>query len=191
MKAIPNGLPHEPLASHLGVKRVMPITPVNRQYAKRQKVAASPSNPVDYDEDDEGAAAEAQAALACIGSPKPKRSRNKNGKGPEEKRLRRFRAKPPRSYLDRLDRVRTQRMFLIDRNQSTSEDGTHEREAFDIAGTTGNIYTITISKIPTCTCPDAAKGNQCKHIIYVSLFMSLSSSSSLYMIGPRQYSQSS
>jgi hypothetical protein len=38
-----------------------------------------------------------------------------------------------------------------------------------IAGTTGNIYTVHIGQIPTCNCPHAKKGNQCKHIIYVML----------------------
>jgi hypothetical protein len=38
-----------------------------------------------------------------------------------------------------------------------------------IAGTTGNIYTIKIALVPTCSCPDSSKGNQCKHIVYVSL----------------------
>ncbi|KUJ12108.1 uncharacterized protein LY89DRAFT_538976, partial [Mollisia scopiformis] len=91
----------------------------------------------------------------------------KKGEEPEEKRLKRFRIKPPLSYIERLERVKAQRMFLIDRNRTTGEDGTHEEEIFDIAGTTGNIYQVTISKVPTCSCPDAAKGNQCKHIIYV------------------------
>ena len=40
-------------------------------------------------------------------------------------------------------------------------------EQVDIAGTTGNIYTVIIGKEPSCTCPDARKGNQCKHIVYV------------------------
>jgi hypothetical protein len=89
--------------------------------------------------------------------------------GHEEKRLRRFRAHPPASYIERLDRVRTQRMFLIDRTRQTSADKTHEEETFDLAGITGNVYRVTISKIPSCTCPDAAKGNQCKHIVYVCI----------------------
>jgi len=101
--------------------------------------------------------------------PKAKRVRKKPAEGeePEEKRLRRHRAKPPGTYLERLSRVRTQRMFLIDRNRTLSGDGSHEKEVFDIAGTTGNIYQVTVTKIPDCTCPDAKKGNQCKHIIYV------------------------
>jgi hypothetical protein len=41
--------------------------------------------------------------------------------------------------------------------------------SFDIAGTTGNIYKVVIGKEPTCSCPDAKKGNQCKHICYGKL----------------------
>lgn len=36
-----------------------------------------------------------------------------------------------------------------------------------MAGSTGNIYHITIDKVPSCDCPHARKGNQCKHIVYV------------------------
>jgi Ring finger domain len=39
-------------------------------------------------------------------------------------------------------------------------------EDIDIVGSTGNIYTITISHEPTCTCPDSKKGNECKHKVY-------------------------
>jgi hypothetical protein len=99
---------------------------------------------------------------------KPKRGKKK-GEEPDEKRLKRFRQKAPQSYLERLGRVRTQRMFLVDRNRTISDDGTHEEEVFDLAGSTGNIYQITISKVPKCTCPDFGKGNQCKHIIYVCI----------------------
>jgi hypothetical protein len=92
---------------------------------------------------------------------------NKNGE-PVEKRGRVFRKKAPHSYLERLERVRTQRMFLTDRDRHMSADGKHEEEIFQIAGTTGNVYTVKVTREPKCTCPDNAKGNQCKHIIYVS-----------------------
>ena len=55
-------------------------------------------------------------------------------------------------------------MFIIDRRREGSEN----IEKFELAGTTGNIYTVTIDKLPTCTCPDnSRKRMQCKHIIYV------------------------
>lgn len=61
-------------------------------------------------------------------------------------------------------------MFVVDRQriepQSPSSDTAHPVETISLAGTTGNIYSITIDKIPNCNCPHATKGNQCKHIIF-------------------------
>lgn len=121
-----------------------------------------------YASDDHGGESGVGASSPVKKKLAPKGSKN------DEKRLLRFRPHPPQSYLERLDRVRTQRMYLIDRNWNTSEDGTHKEEVFDIAGTTGNIYQVTISKVPDCNCPDSRKGNQCKHIIYVGARDSLS-----------------
>ena len=59
-------------------------------------------------------------------------------------------------------------MFVIERARQ-EVDGIQE-ETLDIAGTTGNIYTIKIARQPTCTCPDGHNGlGQCKHIIYVCM----------------------
>ena len=30
-----------------------------------------------------------------------------------------------------------------------------------------NIYKVTIGQVPSCTCPDHRKGNECKHKVYV------------------------
>ncbi|EEH48459.1 uncharacterized protein PADG_04538 [Paracoccidioides brasiliensis Pb18] len=83
----------------------------------------------------------------------------------EERRLRMFRNHAPQSYLQKLDRARTQRMFVVSRTREGTEDVPTER--VHIVGTTGNIYQVEIALEPSCTCPDAEKGNQCKHIIYV------------------------
>lgn len=56
-------------------------------------------------------------------------------------------------------------MFVIDRHRY-EEDGI-PMETVELAGSTGNIYHVTIGKVPNCTCPDNQKGNQCKHIVYV------------------------
>ena len=41
---------------------------------------------------------------------------------------------------------------------------------FVVAGSTGNIYTVQIANIPTCTCPDfLRKQDLCKHIFFVLL----------------------
>ena len=53
-------------------------------------------------------------------------------------------------------------MFVIARRRPSLTE-----ESIDLAGSTGNIYTITVSHEPRCTCPDNRKGNQCKHIVYV------------------------
>ena len=42
---------------------------------------------------------------------------------------------------------------------------------FDVAGTTGNLYKVTVGKVPFCSCPDSLKGNQCKHIFYGTSFI--------------------
>lgn len=95
---------------------------------------------------------------------KPK-SKTKKPKD-EKKRLRRWRTHPPTSYLEIRDRALTQRMFALDRQRDTSNPD-HPTETVQLAGTTGNVYTVVIDKVPSCDCPHAKKGNQCKHIAYV------------------------
>lgn len=85
---------------------------------------------------------------------------------PKEKRLRRWRKKAPQAWLQIRDRALTQRMFALDRTRDDSNPE-HPTETISLAGTTGNVYTITIEKVPSCNCPHANKGNQCKHIAYV------------------------
>lgn len=63
-------------------------------------------------------------------------------------------------------------MFVIDRNRSGSDD--IPQEIFDLAGSTGNVYQVNIGLVPSCTCPDYKKGNQCKHIVYVNTSLELS-----------------
>lgn len=103
---------------------------------------------------------------------KPKKSPKKKGKGDvevkhEEKRLRRFRARPPQSYLEVKARALSQRLTVLSRERC----GTAEipEEKILMAGSTGNVYTQHIGQVPRCDCPHANKGNQCKHIIYVML----------------------
>ncbi|KAH9819822.1 Ring finger domain [Teratosphaeria destructans] len=104
--------------------------------------------PTDVDEDD--------------GKPKKKAKNSKD----EEKRLRRFRKHPPSTYLEVRDRALTQRMFVLDRERNSDNPG-HPIETISLAGSTGNVYTIIVDKVPSCNCPHAKKGNQCKHIAYI------------------------
>jgi len=67
----------------------------------------------------------------------------------------------------------TQRLFALNRERTTDEDCPRSHhgcptESVDLAGSTGNVYKVTIGHVPTCTCPNFTKGNsQCKHILYV------------------------
>jgi hypothetical protein len=81
-----------------------------------------------------------------------------------EKRLRRHRANPPTSFQVKLQRAQTQRMIVLSRRRTSTPEAPSEE--VDIVGSTGNIYTVTISHIPRCTCPDSRKGNECKHKVY-------------------------
>lgn len=92
-----------------------------------------------------------------------KKTANKNEVG--EKRLRRHRPRPPQDYIVIRDRALTQRMYVLDRQRS--DNSGFLTETVTIAGTTGNVYRVTIGRVPSCDCPYARKGNQCKHIAYV------------------------
>jgi hypothetical protein len=134
------------------------------------------------DDSDDGNSAGLVASISTLRTKAPKAKslkrtkKSKNAEEPKdrgsrvEKRLRQFRKRAPYRFQDRLERATTQPMFLINRERKLNSNGTHEVERFDMAGTTGNIYEVTIDKVPKCTCMDATvRGNQCKHIIYVSM----------------------
>ncbi|GMH34383.1 hypothetical protein BSKO_02217 [Bryopsis sp. KO-2023] len=63
------------------------------------------------------------------------------------------------------------RMFLLERRRILavgSEGGGIEE--FDVLGATANVYTVTVSRHPSCTCPDFERRQlPCKHILFVRL----------------------
>ena len=81
----------------------------------------------------------------------------------KEKRLSRFRAQPSKDIVARIERALSQRLFLVGRQVSP------QLQSFAVLGSTGNVYDVVISQTPSCTCPDHAKGNLCKHILFVFL----------------------
>lgn len=100
--------------------------------------------------------------------PGERESRSKAKTSPnEEKRLRRFRPRAPQSYLEIKERALTQRLTVLDRERCGTDEVPEEKVT--MAGSTGNVYTQRICTVPSCDCPHAKKGNQCKHIIYVML----------------------
>lgn len=83
----------------------------------------------------------------------------------EEKRLRPFRKAQPRKFDVIWERATSERFFVLKRERCDAEDC--PQEEFELAGTTGNVYSIKIARQPQCNCPYALKGNQCKHVIHV------------------------
>ncbi|KAH7313484.1 hypothetical protein B0I35DRAFT_480165 [Stachybotrys elegans] len=104
-----------------------------------------------------------------IATPLKKRQKSSPTKGkaavPEEKRLRRFRAKPPQALQVVQDRALQQRFYVLKRERLGTDECPEER--LEIAGSTGNVYEVHICKLPTCNCPHAKAGHQCKHVLYV------------------------
>lgn len=66
----------------------------------------------------------------------------------------------PKATQERADRVRLQRFFCVDRQRTSPIS-----EQFSVLGSTGNLYTVKVGHLPSCDCPDGAKGNHCKHLV--------------------------
>ncbi|KAI0934905.1 hypothetical protein AcV5_006599 [Taiwanofungus camphoratus] len=121
--------------------------------ASSSTVAGPSSNPIVID--------------SPVKAPPAKRQRHKKDTDVPipEKRGAVFKKRCPKNILDRLDRVFSQRFFMVDRRRVGSE----LREEFSVLGSTGNVYTVVIDNTPSCNCPDAIKGNHCKHILFIFL----------------------
>ena len=79
----------------------------------------------------------------------------------KEKRLERWRSHASQASSDRIGRALSQRMYLLE------EEARGDGRLYKILGSTGNVYDVTIDREPSCSCPDARKGNICKHIFFV------------------------
>ena len=99
------------------------------------------------------AAAELQPTDVAKPSPKtPKSTPPKvekpttDGLQPPEKRLKPYRHHAPQAVMIKHERVMSQRMFLVER--SGRKNGALQEE-FSVLGSTGNVYTVNVSMIPT------------------------------------------
>jgi hypothetical protein len=64
----------------------------------------------------------------------------------------------------RKQRGLTQKIYLIEIIQPTSE----LIRDFIVMGSTGNVYTVSIKYIPSCSCPDnTTRKKNCKHIFFI------------------------
>lgn len=67
----------------------------------------------------------------------------------------------------RKQRGLTQNLYLI--NFDIQNNNLNDKK-FTVLGSTGNIYTVNIKKVPTCTCPDySTRHRRCKHIYFILL----------------------
>lgn len=105
-----------------------------------------------------------------IPQPAAKRPKAKQYQPPGEKRLRKFREAPPKPFDDVYERALSQRFYVLGRQRVGWGDD--PEEIVELTGSTGNIYHVTIARQPSCTCPHAVKGNQCKHVLFVSFWRS-------------------
>jgi hypothetical protein len=53
------------------------------------------------------------------------------------------------------------------RHDNCDDDAGFPGEKIELTGSTGNIYTVIITRKPRCDCPHARSGKQCKHVVYV------------------------
>lgn len=96
------------------------------------------------------------------GQPSPKRKKKE-----KEKRDARYRSAPSKAALDRLERSRGHRLFLV---AKTNPDG---KIQCAVMGSNGNIYNCVINLEPHCNCPDFTKRKDtsqqgpCKHLIFI------------------------
>lgn len=71
------------------------------------------------------------------------------------------------SFSDSSDIESSESSNLQSESQIVDQPNTLERK-FDLCGTTGNVYTVTINNNPVCTCPDhEQRHNRCKHIFFI------------------------
>ncbi|KAF8902798.1 hypothetical protein CPB84DRAFT_1775471 [Gymnopilus junonius] len=141
--------------------------PVKKPRAPRTKKAATASEV-------EPLAGPSQPTASSSAPAPSKKGRGKKKADPDdeagssssqpEKRGAVFKPQCPQNIQDRVYRVMTQRIFMIDRQRNDGE----LREEFSVLGSTGNVYTVTIDRKPRCNCPDAIK-NHCKHILFIFL----------------------
>ena len=96
---------------------------------------------------------------------KKKKQKKKTKNVETEKRAARYCSQPTYGTMERIERAAGQRLFLVTGTDNST--GENLRMDFQVLGSTGNLYSVEISKRPTCTCPDhLRRNNLCKHILF-------------------------
>ncbi|KAJ7574813.1 hypothetical protein C8J56DRAFT_901748, partial [Mycena floridula] len=133
---------------------------VDEYYVPKKRKATKAAVDTEWFATSEKAAS--KPTMAPSSSSLPAATSSKPAAAVPEKRAARYKPKCPQNILERVSRVI---FFMIERER----DKEQLSEEFKVLGSTGNVYTVTICQTPSCTCPDAMKGNHCKHIPCMSL----------------------
>lgn len=108
----------------------------------------------------------------------PASASNHKAKAKKEKRLARYRSSCPIPLRERFVRAMGQRMYLIEKtkvdleaqNEVNSNNQLTHFWKFAMLGSTGNVYTCSLTEQPTCDCPDfCRRQDMCKHLMFVLL----------------------
>jgi hypothetical protein len=87
-----------------------------------------------------------------------------------EKRAARERV-PTAASAMRLHRAMSERLYLVerrDRSEVSASGLVALRLEFAVLGSTGNVYTVTLCRLPSCTCVDhLERKSVCKHLLFV------------------------
>ncbi|KAJ3943997.1 uncharacterized protein N0V96_005517 [Colletotrichum fioriniae] len=86
---------------------------------------------------------------ALFSSPSSRKVKKPNtvGTSTGEKRLRRYRSKPPQSFHEVYHRATTQRFYVLERRRCGIPDAPEEE--VELTGSTGNVYTVKIGQTPS------------------------------------------
>lgn len=72
-----------------------------------------------------------------------------------------------KKMIDRIQKSLTERIYLMESLPIIEENDKLLRE-YMVMGATGNLYKVTISNMPSCTCPDyRVRHKRCKHIFFI------------------------
>jgi hypothetical protein len=130
-------------------------TPNNKLENKNDKHVKNIEDDVIDDIDDDVIAEETKVAKSSKTKTTTKNNKLEEGK------------EPPKKINDdaRKSRGMAQKIFLI---LTHEYDKSILERKYEVMGTTGNVYTVTIKNSPACTCPDyIQRHKRCKHIYFV------------------------
>ena len=145
--------------------------------------------------DDDDADVVFQPSTAASASTGKRRKRAASA--PKEKRLKRYRGSATASIEQRIARAISQRLHLVHQEEADDEDAASSssssaasaaassssssasassstaafsrKRTYHVLGSTGNVYHVQVGRRLGCTCPDADRGNLCKHQLFVML----------------------